>query len=62
MTTTDAARDPLHDRVTFLKRLTEDDLMSYVDGVLEHHGSINLGIDSPADHETNTSRTNRPPR
>lgn len=50
------------DRVSVLKRLSEDELVTYVDRVLEHHGSIDPGSGSLAAHECDTCRVKPPAR
>ncbi len=55
MTRTGAVPREGHDRVSFLKRLNEDELMVYVDRVLEQRRSIDPRTLGTVSDETNCS-------
>jgi len=50
------------DRVSALKRLSEGELVTYINCVLDRHGSIDPGTGLPAALESDPSRVNPPPR
>jgi len=50
------------DRVSALKRLSEGELVTYVNRVLHRQGSIDPGTGLPAALESDPSRVNPPPR